>query len=84
VPPHTDDLPAVEYESGSLLDRNGTWLANFALLLSLRPEAPPAEWLEALSPAERARAAERWTEYGERMAAHRDFLRRQLGGGGSG
>ncbi len=81
VPPHQDDLPAVEYESGSLLDRNGTWLANFELLLALRPPAPPPDWLAELTPEERTRAAERWTEYGERMAAHRDFLRRQLGGG---
>ena len=76
------DLPAVEYESGALLDRDGAWLANFERLLAARPPAPPAEWLAELSPEERARAAGRWTEYGERMAAHRDFLRRQLSRGG--
>jgi hypothetical protein len=43
--------------------------------------ADPSDWQGELTPEERARAAERWTEYGERMAAHRDFLRRQLGGG---
>ncbi len=29
IPPHVDDLPAVEYESGRTVDRDGTWLANF-------------------------------------------------------
>lgn len=81
VPPHDDDLPAVEYESGSILDRNGTWLANFALLLERRPASPPADWLAELDPAERERAEERWDEYGERMAAHLEYLVRQLGGG---
>lgn len=79
APPHQDDLPAVEYGSGSLIDRNWTWLVNFATLLALRPESPPEEWLAALPPTERERAAERWMLYGEWMAAHRDFLWRQLG-----
>ena len=78
VPPHQDDLPAVEYESGSLLARDWTWLANFDALLDRRPAAPPEEWLAALPAGERARAAERWVVYGRRMAAHRDYLRRQL------
>jgi hypothetical protein len=81
VPPHQDDLPAVEYESGSLLARNWTWLATFDALLDRRPAAPPGEWLAALPAGERARADERWTAYGRWMAAHRDFLARQLGGG---
>jgi len=32
VPPHVDDLPSVEYESGRVVDRNLTWLQTFALL----------------------------------------------------
>ncbi|HJQ36890.1 MAG TPA: fused MFS/spermidine synthase, partial [Thermoanaerobaculia bacterium] len=32
IPPHVDDLPSVEYESGRLIDRNLTWLQTFALL----------------------------------------------------
>jgi spermidine synthase len=32
VDPHTDDIPSVEYESGRVLDRNGTWLQTFYLL----------------------------------------------------
>jgi spermidine synthase len=32
VPPHVDDLPAVEYESGRLIDREGWWIRNFILL----------------------------------------------------
>ncbi|MGH9457439.1 MAG: fused MFS/spermidine synthase [Thermoanaerobaculia bacterium] len=41
VEPHVDDLPAVEYESGRLLDRNLSWLRNFVLLArSMTPLAP--------------------------------------------
>jgi hypothetical protein len=29
---HVDDVPAVEYESGRILDRDASWLANFVLL----------------------------------------------------
>ena len=32
VPPHVDDLPAVEYESGRLIDRNLVWYQTFAHL----------------------------------------------------
>jgi spermidine synthase len=32
VEPHVDDLPAVEYESGRIIDREGSWLANFIML----------------------------------------------------
>ena len=32
VPPHVDDLPSVEYESGRVIDRDLTWLQTFALL----------------------------------------------------
>ena len=33
VPPHVDDIPAVEYESGRILDRNQSWLVNFVALI---------------------------------------------------
>lgn len=32
VEPHIDDLPAVEYESGRIIDREGSWLQNFVML----------------------------------------------------
>jgi spermidine synthase len=34
VDPHIDDIPSVEYESGRILDRNGTWLQTFYLLVN--------------------------------------------------
>jgi spermidine synthase len=41
VPPHVDDFPEVEYRSGRLLDRNGSWLANFRLLWAFRTRTDP-------------------------------------------
>lgn len=32
VPPHVDDLPAVEYESGRLIEREVWWIRNFILI----------------------------------------------------
>ena len=32
IPPHVDDIPAVEYESGRVIDRNRTWYETFNLL----------------------------------------------------
>src|SRR5439155_21446300 len=32
VEPHVDDIPAVEYESGRILTRAGSWLQNFEML----------------------------------------------------
>ena len=32
---HVDDVPAVEYESGRILDRDASWLTNFVLLALL-------------------------------------------------
>ena len=42
VPQHIDDLPTVEYESGRLLDRDGSWVRNFALLQRFRTPVPRA------------------------------------------
>ncbi len=78
IPPHTDDVPAVEYSSGTLLRRDLTWLATFTLLLEHRDPEPPADYLAALTPDERERAAARYRLNGEVMAAHREFLTRKL------
>ncbi|HVT44349.1 MAG TPA: fused MFS/spermidine synthase [Thermoanaerobaculia bacterium] len=32
IPPHVDDLPAVEYESGRIVDREAAWLRNFIMI----------------------------------------------------
>jgi hypothetical protein len=78
VPPHRDDLPVVEYESGQLLDRNRPWLATFSRLLAARPAAPPADYLAALPPAEQERAVARWEERGHLLAAQRASLAQQV------
>ena len=60
TPPHVDDLPAVEYESGTLLAGDWTWLATFTRLLELRPLEPPAVVLAALPEGEHAAMREIW------------------------
>lgn len=63
-PPHVDDLPEVEYRSGRILDRDGSWLANFQMLYTYRAKANPFAALPVP-----------WSE----VAAHRDeVLRDQL------
>lgn len=42
VQPHIDDLPSVEYESGRLLDREGSWIRNFAMLQHFQTPVPRA------------------------------------------
>ena len=74
VPPHVDDLPAVEYESGALLYRDLPWLGTFTRLLALRPEEPPPEWLAALPPAEQASARLGWQARREVLDAQRRTL----------
>jgi spermidine synthase len=54
VEPHVDDFPEVEYRSGRLLDREGSWLANFAVLVMARARrspfaAPPCDVAAAFS-----------------------------------
>jgi len=39
--PHLDDLPEVEYRSGRLIDREGSWLDNFAMLVEARSAVLP-------------------------------------------
>jgi len=41
VPPHVDDFPEVEYRSGRVLDRDGSWLENFRLLWAARTRSDP-------------------------------------------
>jgi len=43
VAPHVDDFPEVEYRSGRLLDRNGSWLANLRMLYATRTRTDPFE-----------------------------------------
>ena len=78
VPPHVDDLPLVEYESGTLLERDRTWLATYSALLALRPAEPPAALIDGLDPAERERARRVWAERLPVLEAHRDFLAAQI------
>jgi spermidine synthase len=78
VPPHVDDLPAVEYESATLLDRNGPWLEIFSRLLALRPAEPPAAYLESLPAAEQETAAELYRRHARVLEGHRQYLAREL------
>lgn len=62
VEPHRDDYPEVEYLSGRLLDRDGSWLANFRLLISFRcknnPFAGfPGNWEQASAQRDKALAS---------------------------
>ncbi|MGD1146834.1 MAG: fused MFS/spermidine synthase [Thermoanaerobaculaceae bacterium] len=41
VPPHVDDFPDVEYRSGRLLDRDGSWLDNMRVLWAARANSDP-------------------------------------------
>ncbi|HVN75867.1 MAG TPA: fused MFS/spermidine synthase [Thermoanaerobaculaceae bacterium] len=41
VPAHVDDFPEVEYRSGRLLDRDGSWLENMRVLWAARTTASP-------------------------------------------
>ena len=59
MPPHVDDFPDVEYGSGRLLDRDGSWLANMRVLWAARavrdPFADlPVGWTEARDARDRA------------------------------
>ena len=81
VPPHVDDLPVVEYESGTLLDRNRSWLETYAALLALRPAEPPAALLAGFAPAEQERARRVWAERRPVLDGHRAYLAAQILGG---
>ena len=74
TPPHVDDLPAVEYESGTLLAGDWTWLATFTRLLELRPAEPPPVVLAALPAEEHAAMRELWRRQGLRLEDQRRYL----------
>ncbi|MCZ6725933.1 MAG: fused MFS/spermidine synthase [Acidobacteria bacterium] len=78
VPPHVDDLPAVEYESGTLLDRNGPWLEIFTRLLALRPTEPPAAYVDTLPDPEQDVARDLYRRHAAVLEAHRQYLAHQL------
>lgn len=70
VPPHVDDLPAVEYESGRLMDRNLSWLANFLLLgRTMTPLEPAFAGVD-----DAASLAEAEVIRNERMKQHAEFI----------
>ena len=74
TPPHVDDLPAVEYESGTLLAGDWTWLATFSRLVELRPVEPPPVVLAALPQAEHAAMRDLWRRQGLLLEDQRRFL----------
>ena len=78
TPPHVDDLPAVEYESGTLLAGDWTWLKTFSRLVELRPVDPPPVVLAALPPAEHAAMRELWRQRGLLLAEQQRYLASQV------
>ncbi|HVR42078.1 MAG TPA: fused MFS/spermidine synthase [Thermoanaerobaculia bacterium] len=75
VEPHVDDLPAVEYESGRLIDRDLSWLKNFVLLarqMSPLGRAFPGASEDELERAERLRK--------ERISLHIEQLAERIRG----
>lgn len=81
IPPHLDDLPTVEYESGRLLDRDRTWFETFSLLLSRRPSEPPDELLHLFPPSEREGLRGAWANRKRELEFHRSLLARRYGPG---
>ena len=66
IPSHLDDLPSVEYESGRLFDRDGTWLRNFQHLAGAITPLP-RNFLDVPDPERLGRADERRVK---RLLAH--------------
>lgn len=71
--PHRDDFPEVEYLSGRLVDREGSWLANLTVLLGSRSvvspfTAFPGDWEQAKRQRDEALATHR-AELARRMAS---------------
>ena len=77
TPPHTDDLPVVEYESGRTIASTGTWLATFTDLVSRRSRIQ--DFVEGLTPgdpaSDRVLAAD--AAAGADLARHLESLRRR-------
>jgi len=83
VTPHVDDLPAVEYESGTLFVRDRTWWQTFGALVAARPAEPPPALLAGLEPAEAERARQVWRQRDARLRAHLAWLDSRFARGGA-
>ena len=73
VLPHVDDFPEVEYRSGRVLDRDGSWLANLRLLYAFRARPSPfagypGDWGAAAASRD-AKLADQIRTLGRRVAA---------------
>lgn len=75
VTPHSDDLPKIEYESGRVINRNASWLANFRVLTD---HVSPLGTTFADAPAELIREAER--KRAERNRVHLELLTERFTG----
>ena len=77
TPPHTDDLPVVEYESGRTIASTGTWLATFADLVSRRSQIQA--FVEGLTPGDPAsdHVLAAHAAAATALAAHLENLRRR-------
>jgi spermidine synthase len=80
TPPHLDDLPAVEYESGRVLHRDLSWLQNFRMLL--QHVTPLPRNLAGVSDLERLANADRRRH--ELLRRHHDLITRRVAEGGAG
>lgn len=70
TPPHTDDLPCVEYESGRTLAQVGTWAQTFADLVPRRSRIE--DFVDGLSPEDplSQRLLARFTQARETLERH--------------
>ena len=73
-PPHVDDLPAVEYESGTLLGANSTWFETFTKLLEYRPAQPPEAVRAAVPESDQEALELAWQERTRVLAKQQRFL----------
>jgi hypothetical protein len=79
TPPHLDDLPAVEYESGRVLQRDLSWLQNFRMLL--QHVTPLPRNLAGVSDLDRLANADRRRH--ELLRRHHDLITRRVAEGGA-
>jgi spermidine synthase len=77
TPPHSDEVPVVEYESGRVVRATGTWLATFSDLVAHRSRIE--DFVEGLSPedplGQRLLAA--YAQAAPVLATHLENLRRR-------
>jgi hypothetical protein len=74
VPPHVDDIPAVEYESGRVLHRGLSWLQNFRMLLQ-NVTPLPRNFTGVDDPENLVRAHQRRQEL---LRRHHDLITRRV------